>query len=90
MAKRNIQVCMTPKLFSLYADKKSIVVVIDVLRATSSMCIAFHSLREYPHPGSFYGPLYFDITRMNIERLAHAQTQNTRPKEALGKSLSLN
>ena len=41
MAKRNIQVCMTPKLFSLYADKKSIVVVIDVLRATSSMCIAF-------------------------------------------------
>ena len=41
MAKRNIQVCMTPELFSLYADKKSIVVVIDVLRATSSMCIAF-------------------------------------------------
>ena len=41
MAKRNIQVCMTPKLFGLYADKKSIVVVVDVLRATSSMCIAF-------------------------------------------------
>ena len=41
MAKRNIQVCMTPELFSLYADQKSIVVVIDVLRATSSMCIAF-------------------------------------------------
>ena len=41
MKKRNIQVCMTPKLFSLYADKKSIVVVVDVLRATSSMCIAF-------------------------------------------------
>ena len=41
MAKRNIQVCMTPKLFSLYADKKSIVVIVDVLRATSSMCIAF-------------------------------------------------
>jgi len=32
---------MTPKLFGLYADKKSIVVVVDVLRATSSMCIAF-------------------------------------------------
>lgn len=41
MAKRNLQVCMTPKLFDLYADKKSIVVVVDVLRATSSMCIAF-------------------------------------------------
>jgi len=41
MKKRNIQVCMTPKLFSLYADKKSIVVVVDVLRATSSMCVAF-------------------------------------------------
>jgi 2-phosphosulfolactate phosphatase len=43
MAKRNIQVCMTPKLFGLYADKKSIVVVVDVLRATSSMCIAFEN-----------------------------------------------
>ncbi len=32
---------MTPALFDLYADKKSIVVVVDVLRATSSMCIAF-------------------------------------------------
>ena len=41
MSKNKIQVCMTPKLFSLYSDKKSIVVVIDVLRATSSMCIAF-------------------------------------------------
>ena len=41
MKKRSIKVCMTPKLFSLYADKKSIVVVVDVLRATSSMCIAF-------------------------------------------------
>ena len=41
MAKRNIQVCMTPRLFGLYSDKKSIVVVVDVLRATSSMCIAF-------------------------------------------------
>ncbi|MDG1850437.1 MAG: 2-phosphosulfolactate phosphatase [Flavobacteriales bacterium] len=43
MKKRNIQVCMTPKLFSLYADKKSIVVVVDVLRATSSMCVAFEN-----------------------------------------------
>ena len=41
MTKRNLQVCLTPALFDLYADKKSIVVVVDVLRATSSMCIAF-------------------------------------------------
>jgi len=41
MGKRNLQVCMTPRLFDLYADQKSIVVVVDVLRATSSMCVAF-------------------------------------------------
>ena len=41
MTKRNLQVCMSPALFDLYADKKSIVVVVDVLRATSTMCIAF-------------------------------------------------
>ena len=41
MAKRNLQVCMSPALFDLYADRKSIVVVVDVLRATSTMCIAF-------------------------------------------------
>jgi 2-phosphosulfolactate phosphatase len=32
---------MSPALFHLYADRKSIVVVVDVLRATSTMCIAF-------------------------------------------------
>ena len=41
MSKRNLQVCMSPALFDLYADRKSIVVVVDVLRATSTMCIAF-------------------------------------------------
>jgi 2-phosphosulfolactate phosphatase len=41
MAKRNLQVCLTPQLFDLYADHKSIVIVVDVFRATSSMCIAF-------------------------------------------------
>jgi len=41
MSKRNLQVCMSPALFHLYADRKSIVVVVDVLRATSTMCIAF-------------------------------------------------
>lgn len=41
--KRNLQVCLTPKLFNLCADKKSIVVIVDVLRATSTMCIAFEN-----------------------------------------------
>ena len=39
--KRQIRVCLTPALFPLYADRKSIVVVVDVLRATSAMCTAF-------------------------------------------------
>jgi 2-phosphosulfolactate phosphatase len=41
--KRKLQVCLTPKLFNLYEDKKSIVVIVDVLRATSTMCIAFEN-----------------------------------------------
>lgn len=37
-----IDVCFTPALFHLYDPKDSIIVVIDVLRATSSICVAFH------------------------------------------------
>ncbi len=40
--KKNIDVCFSPALFNLYDASESIVVVIDVLRATSSMCVAFH------------------------------------------------
>jgi 2-phosphosulfolactate phosphatase len=36
-----IDVCFTPALFHLYDPHESIVVVIDVLRATSSICVAF-------------------------------------------------
>ncbi|MCD0486817.1 2-phosphosulfolactate phosphatase [Pedobacter sp. MC2016-14] len=36
-AKRTIEVCLTPALIDLYAIENSIVVVIDVLRATSSI-----------------------------------------------------
>lgn len=39
--KKRVQVCFSPALFPLYADRESIVVVADVLRATSSMCYAF-------------------------------------------------
>lgn len=40
--KKSIDVCFSPALFNLYDVTDSIVVVIDVLRATSSICVAFH------------------------------------------------
>lgn len=40
MIKNSIKVCLTPALFDLYSDRKSIVIVVDILRATSAMCIA--------------------------------------------------
>ena len=36
----NIKVCLTPSLFPIYSDRKSVVVVVDVLRATSAICTA--------------------------------------------------
>jgi 2-phosphosulfolactate phosphatase len=38
---KTIDVCLSPSLYYLYDGSDSVVVVIDVLRATSSMCIAF-------------------------------------------------
>ncbi|MBK8876296.1 MAG: 2-phosphosulfolactate phosphatase [Bacteroidia bacterium] len=47
MKKKSIDVCFSPALFHLYDASESIVVVIDVLRATSSICIAFeHGVRS--------------------------------------------
>ncbi len=40
--KRSLDVCLTPALFDMYDATNSIVVVVDILRATSSMCVAFH------------------------------------------------
>ncbi len=37
-----IDVCLSPAFFHLYDPRESIVVVIDILRATSSICVAFH------------------------------------------------
>lgn len=37
----SVHVCFTPSLFPLYKNNESIVVVIDVLRATSAICTAF-------------------------------------------------
>ena len=40
---KKLEVCLTPALLPLYSIQDSIVVVIDVLRATSSMCYAFEN-----------------------------------------------
>jgi 2-phosphosulfolactate phosphatase len=40
---KTIDVCFSPALYNLYDSSNSIVVVIDVLRATSSICVAFHN-----------------------------------------------
>lgn len=42
MDKRNIEVCFSPVSYHLFANENAIVVVIDVLRATSAICTAFH------------------------------------------------
>jgi 2-phosphosulfolactate phosphatase len=41
MQQRNLEVCLSPALYNYYENKDSVVVVIDVLRATSSICAAF-------------------------------------------------
>lgn len=40
--KKDLDVCLTPALFHLHDPSESIVVVIDILRATSSICVGFH------------------------------------------------
>jgi 2-phosphosulfolactate phosphatase len=37
----NIETCFSPALFDFYKNQNSIVVVVDVLRATTSICTAF-------------------------------------------------
>ena len=41
MPQRTIEVCYSPMLYPVYKSSESIVVVIDVLRATSAICTAF-------------------------------------------------
>jgi 2-phosphosulfolactate phosphatase len=41
MNKRNLETCFSPALFEAEKHKKSIVVIIDVLRASSAICTAF-------------------------------------------------
>ena len=41
MSKLIVDACFSPALYPVYKDEKSIVVIIDILRATSAMCTAF-------------------------------------------------
>jgi 2-phosphosulfolactate phosphatase len=41
MIKRNLEICLTPAIFSHFENKDAIVVIIDVLRASSAICAAF-------------------------------------------------
>jgi len=44
--KYSIDTCFSPYLYPVYKDEDSIVVIIDVLRATSAICVAFHNGAE--------------------------------------------
>jgi 2-phosphosulfolactate phosphatase len=41
MSKKNLEICLSPAIFNKYENKDAIVVVIDVLRASSAICTAF-------------------------------------------------
>ena len=41
--KKYVEVCFSPLLFPIIKDKSAIVVVVDVLRATSAICTAFEN-----------------------------------------------
>jgi 2-phosphosulfolactate phosphatase len=64
MRKKNIEVCLTPALYNLFENDDAIVVIIDVLRASSAICTAFsngaltiipvaeiHEAKEYKSKG---------------------------------------
>lgn len=44
--KLKIDACFSPFLYPVYEDKESIVVIIDILRATSAICTAFENGAE--------------------------------------------
>lgn len=41
--KNHVEVCFSPKVFDLYKKEYDIIVVIDVLRATSAICAGLHN-----------------------------------------------
>lgn len=82
--KKSIEVCFSPKLFELYDAKESIVVVIDVLRATSSLCVAFENGVEKVIPVStlekamtYKAQGYLIAAERNGEKIADADFGNS-------------
>lgn len=41
--KNRLEVCLSPALYSKHADDSNLVVIVDILRATSSICAAIHN-----------------------------------------------
>lgn len=41
--KKRLEVCLSPAIYSKHADDNNLVVVVDILRATSSICAAIHN-----------------------------------------------
>lgn len=41
MEKKSLEICFSPAMFPAHADKEAVAVIIDILRATSSICTAF-------------------------------------------------
>lgn len=41
--KNRLEVCLSPAMYSKHADDQNLVVIVDILRATSSICAAIHN-----------------------------------------------
>lgn len=41
--KNRLEVCLSPAIYSKHADDDNLVVIVDILRATSSICAAIHN-----------------------------------------------
>lgn len=41
--KNRLEVCLSPAIYSKHADDRNLVVIVDILRATSSICAAIHN-----------------------------------------------
>lgn len=47
MIQKGLEICFSPAMFDAHSDSEAVVVIIDVLRATSSICTAFaNGVRE--------------------------------------------
>jgi 2-phosphosulfolactate phosphatase len=42
-SKNRLEVCLSPAIYDRHADDENIVVIVDILRATSSICAAIHN-----------------------------------------------